>query len=296
MGKVNRTVKRALDILKLLKDKNKPMTITQISIVLDLPRSSTFDILHTLLQEGYIEYDNKELKTYMLGLKVFEVGAAYLNNTDLSPTARPFLEKMMAEAGATAFLAIENNGQLVYLDKVEAPTAIRTSAVLGSRSEMYCTGLGKALLTTYPGSKVRRIFDKSNVKKHTENTITDFDELMKELKKTWVRGYAIDNRETDRELFCIAAPVFERIPEDMLIEELKKAGLPADGKVRLINGRTGEAFDNTIVVGRNYILKLIHMVEEKIHARSTGPYSLVTQQPLGGKAQMGGQRLGEMEV
>lgn len=209
MGKVNRTVKRALDILKLLKDKNKPMTITQISIALDLPRSSTFDILHTLLQEGYTEYDNKALKSYMLGLKVFEVGAAYLNNTDLSPTARPFLEKMMAEAGATAFLAIENNGQLVYLDKVEAPAAIRTSAVLGSRSEMYCTGLGKALLTTYPDSKVRRIFDKSNVKKHTENTITDFDALMKELKKTRVRGYAIDNRETDRELFCIAAPVFD---------------------------------------------------------------------------------------
>ncbi len=96
--------------------------------------------------------------------------------------------------------------------------------------------------------------------------------------------------------YKVAAPVFEKIAEDKLIEELKKAGLPSDGKVRLIDGRTGQPFDRTIVVGKNYILKLIHMVEEKIHARSTGPYSLVTQQPLGGKAQMGGQRLGEMEV
>lgn len=96
--------------------------------------------------------------------------------------------------------------------------------------------------------------------------------------------------------YKIAAPVFEKLPEEKLVEELQKAGLPADGKVRLIDGRTGQAFDRTIVVGKNYILKLIHMVEEKIHARSTGPYSLVTQQPLGGKAQMGGQRLGEMEV
>ncbi len=96
--------------------------------------------------------------------------------------------------------------------------------------------------------------------------------------------------------YKIAAPVFEKIPEDRLIEELKQAGLPTDGKVRLVDGRTGQPFDRTIVVGKNYILKLIHMVEEKIHARSTGPYSLVTQQPLGGKAQMGGQRLGEMEV
>ncbi len=96
--------------------------------------------------------------------------------------------------------------------------------------------------------------------------------------------------------YQVAAPVFEKIPEETLIAQLKLAGLPADGKVRLIDGRSGQAFDNTIVVGKNYILKLIHMVEEKIHARSTGPYSLVTQQPLGGKAQMGGQRLGEMEV
>ena len=96
--------------------------------------------------------------------------------------------------------------------------------------------------------------------------------------------------------YKIAAPVFEKIPEEKLIVELKKAGISADGKVELFDGRTGEPFGNTIVVGRNYILKLIHMVEEKIHARSTGPYSLVTQQPLGGKAQMGGQRLGEMEV
>ena len=88
----------------------------------------------------------------------------------------------------------------------------------------------------------------------------------------------------------------EKLSEEKLVEELKKAHLPVEGKVRLIDGRTGQPFDRTIVVGKNYILKLIHMVEEKIHARSTGPYSLVTQQPLGGKAQMGGQRLGEMEV
>ena len=77
---------------------------------------------------------------------------------------------------------------------------------------------------------------------------------------------------------------------------MKKAGLPQDGKATLYDGRTGEAYENSVVVGIEYIMKLIHMVEDKTHARSTGPYSLVTQQPLGGKAQMGGQRLGEMEV
>ncbi|MEK7470881.1 MAG: DNA-directed RNA polymerase subunit beta [Patescibacteria group bacterium] len=93
-----------------------------------------------------------------------------------------------------------------------------------------------------------------------------------------------------------ALPVFDKLGEDTLSEELKKAGLPVTGKARLYDGRSGEAFKEDTVVGVAYIMKLIHMVEDKTHARSTGPYSLVTQQPLGGKAQMGGQRLGEMEV
>ena len=79
-------------------------------------------------------------------------------------------------------------------------------------------------------------------------------------------------------------------------KELIEAGLPVSQKSKLIDGRTGEYFDNEVVVGDTYILKLVHMSEEKLHARSTGPYSLITQQPLGGKAQFGGQRFGEMEV
>lgn len=96
--------------------------------------------------------------------------------------------------------------------------------------------------------------------------------------------------------YKVAVPVFEKIPETTINSEMKKAGLPISGKVQLCDGRTGEAFEEKTVIGISYILKLIHMIEDKIHARSTGPYSLVTQQPLGGKAQMGGQRLGEMEV
>jgi DNA-directed RNA polymerase subunit beta len=96
--------------------------------------------------------------------------------------------------------------------------------------------------------------------------------------------------------YKVAVPVFERVDEAKIHEEMKKAGIPETGKVQLYDGRTGEPFAEKTVVGIGYILKLIHMIEDKTHARSTGPYSLVTQQPLGGKAQMGGQRLGEMEV
>jgi len=94
----------------------------------------------------------------------------------------------------------------------------------------------------------------------------------------------------------VATPVFNGATEEELIDMFKKAGLPENGKTILYDGRSGEPFDKPVTVGYVYMLKLAHLVDDKIHARSTGPYSLVTQQPLGGKAQFGGQRFGEMEV
>ena len=94
----------------------------------------------------------------------------------------------------------------------------------------------------------------------------------------------------------VATPALNGISLDQIAELMKEAGLPADGKMQLFDGRTGEPFQYPTVVGKVYMLKLLHLVEDKLHARSVGPYSLVTQQPLGGKAQHGGQRFGEMEV
>jgi DNA-directed RNA polymerase subunit beta len=94
----------------------------------------------------------------------------------------------------------------------------------------------------------------------------------------------------------VATPVFDGAAEPDIVHMLKQAGLDGSGQVTLFDGRTGEPFDRKVTVGYKYLLKLHHLVDDKIHARSIGPYSLVTQQPLGGKAQFGGQRFGEMEV
>lgn len=96
--------------------------------------------------------------------------------------------------------------------------------------------------------------------------------------------------------YNVASPVFEGVTIEQIKAELKRAGLPEDGKTQLYDGRSGEPFQERTTIGYKYMLKLTHMVDDKIHARSTGPYAMVTQQPLGGKAQMGGQRFGEMEV
>ena len=114
-----------------------------------------------------------------------------------------------------------------------------------------------------------------------------------------VGGYDVDKYgmpEPDVAGVHIATPVFDGASEKDVFTTLEMAGLPRDGKTWLYDGRTGERMDNKVTVGYKYMLKLHHLVDDKIHARSTGPYSLVTQQPLGGKAQFGGQRFGEMEV
>ena len=100
---------------------------------------------------------------------------------------------------------------------------------------------------------------------------------------------------SELDIRCVS-PVFDSAGEEEVSEMLAAAGLPGNGKAVLYDGRTGERFDQEVVIGKMYMLKLAHLVEDKIHGRSTGPYSLITQQPLGGKAQMGGQRFGEMEV
>jgi DNA-directed RNA polymerase subunit beta len=131
-----------------------------------------------------------------------------------------------------------------------------------------------------------------------------------ELRKLIERIYAGEDKDvtklTDEEVLQLATnlqegvpfatPVFDGAAEAEINAMLEMAGLPVSGQVQLFDGRTGEAFDRNVTVGYMHVLKLHHLVDDKMHARSTGPYSLVTQQPLGGKAQFGGQRFGEMEV
>ena len=100
----------------------------------------------------------------------------------------------------------------------------------------------------------------------------------------------------EKQGYYAQTPSLAGASEEQIREELKKAGLPEDGKVTLYDGRSGQPFSGKVTVGRMYMIKLNHMVLDKVHMRSTGPYSLITQQPLGGKAQFGGQRFGEMEV
>ena len=206
--KINRTVARAADILENVAKSQKPLSLAEISKGLDIPKSSAFDILHTLVHKNFLSV-NEEAKTFQLDIKSFEIGNAYLSRSHVHSVAQPYLKEISLQTGETAFLAVPNKDRLVYLDKVEGKSPTRTTCTIGDRNHMHCTGLGKAMLASMPMDKVRAITGEGALPKHTDHTITDFRQLTAELAEIRKRGYSTDNCEDNDFVFCIGAPILD---------------------------------------------------------------------------------------
>jgi len=177
----------------------------------------------------------------------------------------------------------------IVLNPLGVPSRMNVGQVLETHLGWAAKGLGikigKMLEAQQKVVEIRKFLDKVyNSSGHKEDLKSFSDEEIIELAGNLVKGVPM------------ATPVFDGAPEQAIKDMLELADLPTSGQTTLYDGLTGDAFDRQVTVGYMYILKLNHLVDDKMHARSTGPYSLVTQQPLGGKAQFGGQRFGEMEV
>ena len=189
----------------------------------------------------------------------------------------------------------QENGKPVdiVLNPLGVPSRMNVGQILETHLGWSCTELGE---------KLNKLINENQKKIEKSQKITSF------LKSVYGEEPFINKIDklsnTEFNDFCenikngvpIATPVFDGAKEQDVTKMLELSNLPKTGQTYLWDGRTGEKFDRPVTVGTIYMLKLHHLVEDKIHARSTGPYSLVTQQPLGGKAQLGGQRFGEMEV
>ncbi len=180
----------------------------------------------------------------------------------------------------------------IVLNPLGVPSRMNVGQILETHLGWACVGLGRQIGEVL--DNVRRGAKVDEYKKKLKQVYGDaaFKAEVAELTDEQM----IELGENLREGVPIASPVFDGAREDDIVELLEQAGLDVTGQVMLIDGRSGDTFDRPVTVGYIYMLKLHHLVDDKIHARSIGPYSLVTQQPLGGKAQFGGQRFGEMEV
>ncbi|MBW2030185.1 MAG: DNA-directed RNA polymerase subunit beta [Deltaproteobacteria bacterium] len=177
----------------------------------------------------------------------------------------------------------------IILNPLGVPSRMNVGQVLEAHLGWASHELGKQI-----GDLVDRIQDAARVRKKLREVFSreEYNRLFRDLSDEEV----IERVESLNGGIPMASPVFDGASEEEVKACLEKAGLPVAGKTTLYDGRTGEPFDQKVTVGIMYMMKLHHLVDDKLHARSIGPYSLVTQQPLGGKAQFGGQRLGEMEV
>ncbi|MFN4305785.1 DNA-directed RNA polymerase subunit beta [Sulfurihydrogenibium azorense] len=195
----------------------------------------------------------------------------------------------------------------IVLNPLGVPSRMNVGQILETHLGLAAKKLGEKL-----SKELENIFDKekiiqkiveyysivneTNDKLLTKKRVEDTKELEKALRELDDESLRSLIKDLGKIGIPIETAIFESATEDDIRRMLQAAGFKENGKVRLIDGRTGEPFDLEVTVGYMYMLKLIHMVDDKIHARSTGPYSLITQQPLGGRAQFGGQRFGEMEV
>lgn len=200
------SVDRALQILECFSSKEKELGVTEISKLLSLHKSTTFGLLATLENRGYIEQNFRNGK-YKLGLKLFELGIQVQENMDLGDIAKPYLDELVKENNETVHLVINDKGQAVYIDKVEGTTSMRMYSQLGKRPPMYCTGVGKVILAFMPEEFLDKYLEQEELEKLTPYTIIDKECLKKELKQIKTHGFSVDNEEIEIGLKCVAAPI-----------------------------------------------------------------------------------------
>ncbi len=208
---MNTAILRGIEILKFVGESEEPVTIAEISKYLDIPKTSVFNIVNALVSEKFLSISNMKLKNYELGVGVFELGSLYLNKMELTKIASTTLEQLSDKVGETVFLAVVNDNELVYLDKRESKGTLRTTGNLGSRTSMYSTSLGKAILATYNNVQLNKYFEQVTFVPKTQNTIIDKECLIENLNLIRDRGYSISNEENEEGLFCIAVPIYNRI-------------------------------------------------------------------------------------
>lgn len=199
-------VERALDLLEYLARHPGEHGVRSLGAALELSPSTVFRLLETLEQTGFVR-QNAATDKYAIGIKAVQLGISALGALDITAIAPASLRALAAETGESAFLAVRDDTELVYLLKEEGHYSIRTTALLGSRRPLHCTGLGKAFLATMSAAEVAGLLQRAGMPRLTAQTITELGALWEELAHIRARGYATDREEIEEGLACVAAPI-----------------------------------------------------------------------------------------
>lgn len=207
--KLNRTLLRSIEILDLLSKNKEGYTLVEIVDTIQMPRSSAFDILKTLVHTNMVEEDLSTGKVkYKIGVHTFLIGSTYVNGVDTVNIAKRYLNPLADKMKATTFMAILDDYMITYLYKYESKESIITTANIGSRRQLHSAALGKIMLAFSSDEFVKEAIKHISFEPYTEYTITSVDKYYEELKEAKLKGYAKSFREDALHQIAVAAPVF----------------------------------------------------------------------------------------
>jgi IclR family KDG regulon transcriptional repressor len=201
-------VAKALQILSLFKFNKAEWGVTEIARELGMQKSTVFRLLATMQEFGIVR-KTREGTGYRLGMRIFELGSVVANTFDLRDIALSYLHKLSEQTGETVHLGVLTETDIMSIEAVNGQSTLKSTILIGKRTPLYCTSVGKAILAFQPPQIQNEIIDKTNFIKFTENTIVDREALIAELKLTYQRGYAVDDMEHEIGVRCIAAPIWD---------------------------------------------------------------------------------------
>jgi len=204
--KIIQSIDRALQVLELFSLEKPEWGVTEISKALNIYKSNVHNILTTLVEKGFVIKDSKTDK-YKLGMKFFELGSVVIKNLNLRKIAHPYMEKLLKDFNETVHLGILVEGEILSIEQEESGQSLSPRIFIGKRAPLHCTGVGKAIMAYLPKDKVAAIVERKRLKKYTENTIIDKEELEKEFLKIQKQGYSVDNMEHEEGVRCVASPI-----------------------------------------------------------------------------------------
>ena len=211
--KINRTTERSVQILQIIAKSNEGMEMDEICERLSIPRTSCYDILVTLVHLGMLEVNTGVKRSYKIGLNAYRIGMSYMNNRNISEIIAPALKELSKELQNTCFFGVLEGDKIVYISKFEPENPIITTATIGTKNPIYNTSLGKAILSSMSAEEIKGILSGIELKQATRFTITDREELIKNIELVRVRGFALDERELEEHMECVGVPIFDEKKE-----------------------------------------------------------------------------------
>lgn len=205
-----KSVGRALEIIHIVSTYKDGIGVTELAKKMKINKSSVYRILLTLAEFGYIEQD-QETERYKLGYKFLEISAKLLDSIDIRKEALPYLLQLERLTNEVIHLAVWDQGEVVYIEKLEGNETLRMHSRVGKRAPMHCTSVGKAILAHLPREVVLEVMERKGLPVHTKNTIVDKEKFLEELDKIKERGFALDLEENEEGITCISVPIFDHL-------------------------------------------------------------------------------------